>query len=117
MADAVVIAERAIATLEAGPVDGLPEVMRGAMLDSLVLQHRTVKAIDQELIEAVAAKEASGGALEVDRNLLRLGNDVAGAVSRLGMRAIEGEFRARRDDVLGKLLEQIAASKAAAPDK
>jgi hypothetical protein len=109
MAEAVVIAERAI-EIVSRPVDGLPEVMREAMLDSLTLQHKTVKAVERELDAAVAAKE-EGRALEVDLKLLRLGNDVAGAVSRLGMRAIEGEFRARHDDVLGALLREIAAAR------
>ncbi len=43
----------------------------------------------------------------------RLIGDMALGVNRLFMRAAEGEFRARHDDVLGKLLKSIRAEKAA----
>ena len=39
----------------------------------------------------------------------RLVGDMAVAVNKLFMRAAEGEFRARRDDALGRLLALIAA--------
>lgn len=43
----------------------------------------------------------------------RLVGDMALGVNKLFMRAAEGEFRARRDDALTRLLEQIAEERAA----
>jgi hypothetical protein len=48
-----------------------------------------------------------------DLKVLRLGTDTAGWLVRAGVRVVEGEFRGRRDDVLGKLLAQIAEARAA----
>lgn len=117
---AVVIADQAMEVVRAAPRAQLPVVLRDAMLDGLVLGQATVRAVAVELEEAVARKAAANAGpgreepvpLVVDEKLLRLGNDTAMALCRLGMRAIEGEFRARRDDVLGKLLQEIAASRA-----
>ena len=47
-----------------------------------------------------------------DLKAQRLVGDMALGVNRLLMRAAEGEFRARRDDALARVLEQIAAERA-----
>ena len=50
--------------------------------------------------------------LNADVKERRLVSDTAGWLARLGVRVAEGEFKARRDDALGRLLEQIAAERA-----
>jgi len=42
----------------------------------------------------------------------RLVGETAGWMARLGVRVAEGEFQARRDDQLERLLEQLAAENA-----
>lgn len=67
--------------------------------DGLILGRDTVRMVR-------AALEADGDA--IDLKLLRLGNDAAAAAARLSMRAQEGEFRAKRSDVIEQLLARIA---------
>lgn len=43
----------------------------------------------------------------IDPKLIRLASDTAGWMCRLGAKVMEEAFRRRRDDTVGKLLEQL----------
>jgi hypothetical protein len=50
---------------------------------------------------------------DADLKERRLVSETAGWIARLGVRVAEGEFRARRDDTVGRLLEQLRAAERA----
>ena len=111
MAKAVAVVEAALETLPI-PVErpdaekGAVELLQEGMRESLILGRDTVR---------VAQEALRRDGEHVDPKLLRLGNDTGMALCRLGLRAAEGEFRARNHDLIGQLLAAIEAEKGEGP--
>jgi hypothetical protein len=103
MADAVEIADRAIAVLESGESEAA--LLQESIGAALALNRDTIK-----LAQAALDRDKEN----VDQKLLRLGNEVATAICRLGMRVAETQFRQKKDDVLVRLLESLAKEDARA---
>lgn len=77
-------------------------VLREGSLEGLKLQRDTVLLVHERL-------KAEGA--EIDVKLLRAGNEAAAALTKLAIRASEGEFRSRRDNVLERLLGMLEAQR------
>ena len=111
MADAIVKAEAALETLPAivdKPDDqkSAGELLNEGLHYGLILGRDACKyAIKHMMVLDEAGLMARGE----DLKILNWGTGTAGWLVRAGVRVVEGEFRARRDDVLGRLLEQVAA--------
>ncbi len=88
------------------------ELMNEGLHAGLILGRDVVRKCQDELRKLDAAGIMLGN---TDMKILRLGTETAAWLVRASVRVAEGEFRSRSNDVLGKLLEQIAATKAATP--
>lgn len=111
MADAIVKADAVLETLPAlvdKPDDQKTsgELLNEGMRVGLTLARDACVYASKHLATIQAAGLMVAGE---DLKVLRWGTDTAGWLTRASVRVVEGEFRARRDDVLGRLLEQVAA--------
>lgn len=120
MADAIVKAEAALETLPA-IVEDKPDIEKtaGELLNEglhygLILGRNACKYAISHMEKLEAAGVMVYGE---DLKVLRWGTDTAGWLTRAGVRVVEGEFRARRDDVLGKVLAEIDAARGVEPPK
>lgn len=84
------------------------ELMNEGLHEGLIMGRDAVRYARKHLRQLEAAGVMVYGE---DLKVLRWGTDTAGWLTRAGVRIAEGEMRVRRDDVLGKLLDQIAAGK------
>ncbi len=100
---AIEIADQALAAVRGEEGARLPTLLREGMDAGLELGKDTVIGVAGKL------RERGGDVEAVDIGLLRLGNETGMALCRLGMRAIEGEFQARKLDKLGELIEAVRA--------
>jgi hypothetical protein len=78
------------------------ELLGEGMRNGLLLTRDTIRM-------SQAALDRDGE--RVDRKLLNTGIMASLAICRIGLRAAEGELRAKHDDVLGRLLDLIKAEK------
>ena len=98
---AVTIADGAIEVLEAIPrEDQAGQVLLDGMLDGLQVGRHICKRYMYRV-------ETLGMDAELDPRSERLASDTAGWMCRLGAKVMEEAFRRRRDDTVGKLLEQL----------
>lgn len=96
-----VVAVGAIELLEAIPrEDAAGQVLLDGMLDGLAVgRHICARYLRQA--------EMAGPDAMMDPKMERLASDTAGWMCRLGAKVMEEAFRRRRDDTVGKLLEQL----------
>jgi len=114
MDDAIVVADQALETLPApNPLKPdeektVGELMHEGLWEGLILGRDACRYARAHMRQVIDAGLMIAGE---DLKVLRWGTDTAGWLTRAGVRIAEGEFRARHDDTLAKLLEQIAAAK------
>jgi len=98
---ALEIATGAITVLEAVPrEDAAGQVLLDGMLDGLAVgRHICARYLRHA--------QMMGPDVMMDPKMERLASDTAGWMCRLGAKVMEEAFRRRRDDTVGKLLEQL----------
>lgn len=116
MADAIVKANTALETLEGlpAPIDKPDDQKTPGELLNEGLHAGLILGRDacRYAIRHMETIEKAGVLIYgEDLKVLRWGTDTAGWLTRAGIRIAEGEFRAKRDDVLAQLLAQIASAK------
>lgn len=111
MDKALMVAETLLAEVEAMPAakGTAAAVLDAATVDSLRMQHDIV-LLSRPQVDAMREAQAAGEVVPIDYKLLRISNEAARDLNRLSVRVAEGQFRARRDDVLVRLLEQLSAA-------
>lgn len=120
MADAIEKADVALATLPAidlnKPDDqkSVSDLLNEGLHEGLLLGRNICRKVNTHLAQL---DEAGLMLSPEDVKVLNLGSQTAGWTVRAGVRIADNEFRARRDDVLVNLLEQINAARGEAPEK
>lgn len=98
MDDAIKVGEAAIAALVPQASEEAT-LLREGMVEGLGLGVDTIKLVRGRLRQLGD---------EIDLKLLRVGNEAAALMVRVGTKIAEAEFRARREDRIGEILERLA---------
>jgi hypothetical protein len=114
MDDAITKADQALVTITApdlhkpDEMKSPGELLSEGLWEGLVLGRDICRQVRSHVTKTIEAGLLVDGH---DLKVMGLGSTTAGWLTRAGIRIAEGEFRAKRDDVLAGLLAQIALVK------